>query len=155
MSKNKNKFGSQSGQAFTESALILGPLMFFIIGIMDTSMALWVRSTLHNAARAGARYAITYGTQSGLGQRQSIKNVVKRNAMGLLSDDDVTVAFFQGNNPSVAGTNAPDNIVVITAEREWYWVARSIMSGSAMVTLRASSADRMESLGANQAAPAL
>ena len=155
MVRNRGKFGSRKGQAFTEWALVFGPLLFFIVGIIDTGMALWVRSTLQNAARAGASYAINYTTQKGLGQMQSIKNIVKQNSMGLLDNEDITVAFFQGNNPSVVGRNAPDNIVVVTAERNWIWLAKAITSGDATVTLRASSADRLESLRWNQTAPAL
>jgi Flp pilus assembly protein TadG len=155
MSKNRNEFASSKGQAFTESALILGPLVFLILGVIDTSTALLVRSTLRSAARSGASYATTYSTQSGLGQTQSIKNVVKRNSMGLLTDDDITVAFFQEDDASVAGSNAPDNIVVVTAQRDWFWIAKGITTGNGAVTLLASSADRMESLGWNQKAPDL
>ena len=91
MSKNRNEFGSNKGQTFTESALILGPLVFLILGFIDTSTALLVHSTLRTAARSGASYAITYNTESGLGQTQSIKNVVKRNSIGLLTDDDIAM----------------------------------------------------------------
>jgi Flp pilus assembly protein TadG len=148
----RNIFGSRKGQSGFEAGLILIPLLVFIFGIIDTSLALWVRSTLEHAAREGARYAITYATQSGLGQCDSIKRVVVANSVGLLTDADVSVTFWDGSNPSVASTNLPDNVVVVSAQRNWVWITRLAM-GASNLTIRASSADRMESLGAGQSPP--
>lgn len=147
--------GSRKGQALTESALVLLPLLMLFLGIIDTSLALWVRATMEHAAREGARYAITYGTRQGMGHSASIKQTVASNSMGLLQTSDVTVTFFDGSNPSVTSTNAPGNIVVVTAERNWFWIARSIMSSSGTVRFQASSADRMEGLGAGITPPAM
>ena len=138
-----------------ESALVLMPLLFLIFGILDSGMALWVRATIEHAAREGCRYAITYGTSPGMGQSDSIKRVVVANSLGLLRTQDVTVAFFNGENPALAGTNAPDNIVVVSAQRNWPWLVRAVMSGTPTIRLRASSADRMEGLGAGQNPPPL
>ena len=144
MKRNRHIFGSRKGQSGFEAALILIPLLVFIFGIIDTSLALWVRSTLEHAAREGARYAITYATQGGLGQSDSIKRVVVANSVGLLTDANVSVTFWDGSNPSVASTNLPDNIVVVSAQRNWVWITRLAM-GASNLTIRASSADRMES----------
>jgi hypothetical protein len=90
-----------------------------------------------------------------MGQSDSIKRVVVANSLGLLRTQDVTVAFFNGENPALAGTNAPDNIVVVSAQRNWPWLVRAVMSGTPTIRLRASSADRMEGLGAGQNPPPL
>jgi hypothetical protein len=84
----------------------------------------------------------------------SIKQVIVSNSVGLFRDTDVSVTFWNGNNPSVTSTNSPDNIVVVSAQKNWVWITRLVM-GSANLTIRANSADRMESLGAGQTPPPL
>lgn len=150
----------QKGQSLVESSLTVLPFMLFILCLIDTSITLWVRSTMEHAVREGARYAITYRTESGLRHDASIKQVVARNSMGMLSPSDITIQYYDGNTesanllrPTAANTgNSPDNIVVITAQRNWFWIMRSLMRGRT-VTLTASSADRMESLGSGQTPP--
>jgi len=48
----------QHGQALAEFAIILVVLMLLLLGIVDLSRAVYVRSVVANAAREGARYAI-------------------------------------------------------------------------------------------------
>lgn len=147
--------GNRRGQAMTESALVFIPLVMMVFGVIDSSLALWVRSTLDHAARAGVRYGITYQTRSGMGHDDSIKAEVVANSTGLLQPSDVTVAFYAGSNPSTAitsGGNIPGNIVVVTAERDWNWVTRMVFRGGT-IHLRSTSADVMEGLGAGQTPP--
>jgi Flp pilus assembly protein TadG len=48
----------QRGQALAEFAIILVVLMLLLLGIVDLSRAVYIRSVVANAAREGARYAI-------------------------------------------------------------------------------------------------
>ncbi|HYP07937.1 MAG TPA: TadE family protein [Bryobacteraceae bacterium] len=68
---------AEKGQVFIESAIITIPLMFLIFGLIDTSLALWVRATLEHAALAFARCAITYRLDPGVRIDASHQNLVK------------------------------------------------------------------------------
>jgi len=46
------------GQALAEFAIILVVLMLLLLGIIDLSRAVYIRSVVANAAREGARYAV-------------------------------------------------------------------------------------------------
>ena len=48
----------QRGQALAEFAIILVVLMLLLLGIVDLSRAVYIRSVVANAAREGARYAV-------------------------------------------------------------------------------------------------
>ena len=147
------------GAALVESAFVLFPMVMLTAAIFDIAVALMVKATFTHAAREGARYAITYQTYPGLGQDASIKKVVKTNAMGLLSDSNITIDYYDGNNPTVRiappGGNAPNNVVVVSIDQfNWTWIAPTFMGGSRTpFKIKAASADRMEGLGSGQAAP--
>jgi Flp pilus assembly protein TadG len=147
------------GAALVESAFVLFPMVLLTAGIFDVAVALMVKATFTHAAREGARYAITYQTYTGLGQDASIKKVVKTNAMGLLTDSNITINYYDGNNPATLipspGGNAPNNIVVVSIDQfNWKWMVPVVMGGRSPFKITASSADRMEGLGAGQTAPA-
>jgi Flp pilus assembly protein TadG len=149
----------QRGAALVESAFVLFPMVLLTAGIFDVAVAIMVKATFTHAAREGARYAITYQVSPGLGQDASIKKVVKTNAMGLLTDSNITINYYDGNNPSTLiappGGNAPNNIVVVSIDQfNWRWMVPVVMGGRSPFNIKASSADRMEGLGAGQTAPA-
>ena len=148
----------QRGAALVESAFVLFPMVLLTAGIFDVAVALMVKATFTHAVREGARYAITYQTYTGLGQDASIKKVVKTNAMGLLSDSNITINYYNGNNPTVLipapGGNAPNNIVVVSITGfNWKWMVPVVMGSRNPLSITASAADRMEGLGAGQTAP--
>jgi len=49
---------AQRGQALAEFAIILVVLMLLLLGVIDLSRAVYIRSVVANAAREGARYAV-------------------------------------------------------------------------------------------------
>src|SRR6185503_4542031 len=75
----------QRGSEILEFGLTFLPMMGFIFLLLDLSWAIWVKSTLQHAVLQGVRYAITGQTLAGMGQDESIKTVVQRNAMGVLN----------------------------------------------------------------------
>jgi hypothetical protein len=102
---------------------------------MDLGWSLFVKATLQHAVRAGLRYAITNQQQTQtdpntgqpvtLGQVDSIKQVVQRQSMGLLSGSDVAtyvhVDFYQpgsGTPAQVTGTgsNSGGNLVIVSIQ---------------------------------------
>ncbi len=142
---------------------MLLPLLVLILGIMDTGMALFVRGTLQNAVHEGARYAITYATQStnssgqGVNEDQSIKSVVVANSLGFLTASQVSVNYYDGqfqangSPPTLAlvtGTNSnqPGNVVEVgTTGFSWHWMTAFIF-GVQPLAVSVSSADRTEPL---------
>ena len=59
MIKLKRRFNDSPGQALVEFALILTVLLMMIFLIIESARILWAWNTVQNAAREGARYAIT------------------------------------------------------------------------------------------------
>lgn len=63
----KERHKNQKGQALIETALILPLLLILILGIMEFGRGFYLKNTLENAARAGARFAVVqspWGTSS-------------------------------------------------------------------------------------------
>ncbi len=82
-------------------------LLMLIVGMFEFTWVLFVRATFHHAARAAVRFAITGGDGAGLDDE--IKQVIKENSFGLLSDADldayVGIEFY---DPScAAGATCP------------------------------------------------
>ncbi len=63
--------------------------------IIDLSLAVFLRCTLQHAVQEAQRYAITSRFDPALGERCSIKKVVKRQCMGFLSDADMAKVQIQ------------------------------------------------------------
>ena len=59
MIKFKQRFNDSPGQALVEFALIISVLLMMIFLIVESARILWAWNTVQNAAREGARYAIT------------------------------------------------------------------------------------------------
>lgn len=59
MIKLKQRFNNSPGQALVEFALIISVLLAMIFLIIESARILWAWNTVQNAAREGARYAIT------------------------------------------------------------------------------------------------
>jgi Flp pilus assembly protein TadG len=98
----------ESGSAILEASLILMPMLALFLGIVDVSFAVYIQSTLTNATREGARFAITYGsTYNGnscsSSQASCIAQVVQANAIGLpqgLASNYITVNYYTANDLS-------------------------------------------------------
>jgi len=80
--------------------------MAIFFGIMDVSLAVFIQSTLTNAARSGTRWAITYqssynGNSCASSQATCITSVVQDNAFGFLSGTKssyITVNYYTAND---------------------------------------------------------
>ena len=151
--KKSNGRQRQRGNTMVESAFALLPLFILIFGIIDFSMAIFLRSTLQNAVREGVRYAVTYQLMSGSCQDDSIRTVVKNNSVGFINSSNtsmVTVRYYVPSNLTtpVTGTNSnfPGNVVEIGVEGyNWNWMA-PLSRGSSALTMNLYSADVMEGL---------
>jgi hypothetical protein len=152
----------ERGNAMVELSLVLLPLMALLLAIVDFSMPIFLRSTFTHAVREGARYAITYRTESGMSHTESIKKVVQEHAGGFLSSPEglekIDVKFYSPLNFGEAtGPNANDggNIVEVSIRNyEWGWIA-PLLRVATPIHITVASSDRLEVLprGADRPAP--
>jgi len=113
------------GNALLEWMLVILPSMALICFFVDVTWALFTWATIQNAVREGCRYAITFQTQTGLGQDASIENTVVQWSMGLVQANQVTVQYFTQSAPTtpISNTctptpcgNVPNNIVQVSVQ---------------------------------------
>ena len=151
---------STRGNTFLETALVLTPVLALLFGIIDFSMAIFVRATLQSAVREGVRYAVTYQTSGGC-QDASIKAVVQSNAMGLVSSSAngalIHTRYYAPTDLTTevtgAGSNAPGNVVQVSVENyQWAWVAPLLRPGGS-INVNVYAADRMEGLPGGTSPP--
>ncbi len=124
-----------------EAAFTLLPTFALIFAFLDFGLMLFRWSTLQNAVREGARYAITFQTQNdasgnSIGQDASVANVVQQYAMGMVTTTDspqhIFVKYYTQQDPYTAissGGNLPGNIVEVSVQNITFgWMAP--LSGS-------------------------
>ena len=109
----------QGGQAMLEFALVLPVVLLIITGVFDVARAVWQENTLAYAAREGSRYAIVHGSgycsdptipslcpdPNGiltLTNQQPVIDVVRRAAVGIGGNIDVTVCWPDGESTAGA-----------------------------------------------------
>lgn len=106
-----------------EGALVLVPLLLTTFLLLDLSMVIFLRSTFQHAVREGVRYAITGANDTGPCEDDSIKAVVKQNALGFLATPAaagvIHVHFMSPVDGSVSD-NSAGNIVEVSVEGYQY-----------------------------------
>jgi Flp pilus assembly protein TadG len=103
--------------------LVFTPMLLMTFLMIDLSMAVFLRTTMQEAVREGARYAITGQNTTGPCQDDSIKAVVKSRAAGFLNTTaGAATVHVQFVDPSTGGqgTNAPGQIVNVKVENLEY-----------------------------------
>lgn len=124
------------GNSLVEGAFTILPTFALIFGFLDFGIMFFRWETLQNAAREGARYAVTFKTMNdakgkSIGQNASIQKVVQTNAMGLVKTTDspatIFVKYYSTTAPTVeltSNTNKPGNIVEVSISSPLYsWIA--------------------------------
>lgn len=153
---NWNKRKGRRGQAAVEAALIIVPLLTFLLGILDVSVAIFLMDTLEYAARQGVRYAITGQVSGALQQNASIRQVVRDNSFGFLAsapDSNITITYYSlvtnPSSPNVntwqqvtgAGSNANGNLVKVSVSGfSWAWMVPYLW-GEQSLSMNAASTD--------------
>jgi len=120
-----------------ESVFTLLPTLALVFGVFDFGLMTFRWTTLQMAVRQGCRYAITFQTQSGLGQDASIESIVQTNALGMVTTTDnpqhIFVNYYAPTNLTTAiaspNGNVPGNVVEVSVQNVSYsWLAP--LSGS-------------------------
>ncbi len=131
---------STSGSTLVEGMLMLLPTLALIFGFADVSLMLFRWSTLQNAVREGARYAITFQRSGALGQDDSIKKIVEQYAMGFVKSSNTPATIFVNyfstsalttaipcdthvSGCTAVGGNVPGNLVEVSASTPFSWLA--------------------------------
>ena len=125
-----------SGNVILESVFTLLPTFAFIFAFTDFGLMMFRWSTLQNALREGTRYAVTFQTQSGMGQDASIGSVVQQYALGFVKTSDspqhIFINYYTPSNlatPIASGGNVPGNLVEVSIQNlSFAWLAP--LSGS-------------------------
>jgi Flp pilus assembly protein TadG len=134
------------GQAAIETALVIVPLFFILLAIIDVSVAIFIMDTLEYAARDGVRYAILGNTDA------SVRQAVRDNSLGFLAsapDSQITVNYYAlnaGNNTwqvtTGAGSNANGNLVKVSVKGySWAWMVPYMWGENSVLSMNVASAD--------------
>jgi len=130
----------QRGQALAEFAIILVVLMLLLLGIVDLSRAVYIRSVVANAAREGARYAVVQPRDAAQDAIASATTsvVVDKSLAGsvAVSPADVSVTFPDTDHVRVT--------VVCTYHPATALIAEAAGIGPGGIVLRGSSQMRRE-----------
>jgi Flp pilus assembly protein TadG len=109
----RNRTRDRRGNAMVEFSLCALPFFAIFFGIVDVSMAVFLRSMLQSSVRDGVRFAITYKTefngQSCSTQTDCIKRVVQSTSLGFLSgtkESMIRVRYYAPTNLSAPLTTA-------------------------------------------------
>lgn len=146
---NRSRKSGQRGAEILEVTLIAVPLFGLTFLLLDLSLAVCLRSTFQHAAREGVRYAITGANDTGPCQDDSIKAVVKKNALGFLNNSTaaakIHVRFIDPVDGTVA-TNSYGNIVEVSVEAYQYNPLASYQRLNFPLLIWARAYDMMEAL---------
>src|SRR5581483_5872724 len=114
----------ERGAELIETCLVLGPLLGITFLMLDLSMVICLRSTFQHAVREGVRYAITGLNDTGPCQDDSIKAVVKKNAIGFLNSPTASATMHVHWMSPVDGSvtnNSSGQIVEVSVEGYQYF----------------------------------
>jgi len=131
LAKQSARNRRRSGNTIIETVFTILPTFALILGFVNFGIVLYRWCTLQNAVREGCRYAITFQTQTGLGQDGSISAVVEQYAMGIVKTTDspqhIFVNYYAPTNLTSAigtGGNIPGNVVEVSVRNvSWNWLA--------------------------------
>jgi Flp pilus assembly protein TadG len=118
-----NRRRRQSAQSLTEFALILPILMLILLGVVDFGRVFYYWTSIANAAREGARYAITHPTAITSGCKADPSNVkyrVKQEAGTTMVLTDANVAVYWVDATTGAPTDAAANCNPLPGDQRIY-----------------------------------
>ena len=125
-----NRRGKSGGQSIVESAFTMLPLFALILGTADFGFMIFRWTTLQNAVREGARYAVTFQVDSSGHQDTAIENQVQSFAMGFVKTaDNPQTIYVKYYNPSTlaqvtSGGNVPGNLVTVSVQgKAFTWLS--------------------------------
>ena len=137
------------GAQIVEASFVFLLLLAIFWLLIDTAWVIFIKATLQHAVREGCRYAITSQTDAihGLGHIDSIKQVVRHHAMGLISDDDmdkIHVRFYEPGSLQEVNDNRGGMLVVVSIENYELRPLVALLKSGDPVQISVRAGDRME-----------
>lgn len=121
----KNVCKAASGQTLVEFTIVFSLFLFLIFVVVDLGRAVFFYSSIHNAAREGARYAVIHPYDYA-----DIETAVQRLAPFLLLDDITT-------GPPVKDQEDKDKIsVIVTYDFETITPILNLLTSNSDITLK-------------------
>ena len=103
-----------------EFSLVGITLLTVLLGMIDFSYWLFVRSLLRYSVSQGIRYGITGQTRTGMSHAESIKAVVQDHSLGLLKSPanaaTIKVRYYLSDGVTETGTVAGNNLLEVAVE---------------------------------------
>ena len=143
--KTSGRSGERGSQT-VEAGLITLMMFALIFLLMDISLSLFIKSTLQEAARDGARFGVTEQLLTGdLYLSDSINKVVQQGALGFISNPgcQVTISYF---DPYGGATTTPSggDILQVAINGYQYTPLGAILKSGAPVSISVQASDVME-----------
>jgi hypothetical protein len=114
------------GQSMVEFALCFLLFLSVVLGFGQLALSLWIKTTLHHAVRAGARFAITGKTLAGMGHDASIRSVVMEQSAGLLkpavADSLIAIQYYNGAGAPTMSNDGGNTLVLSVADYPVPWL---------------------------------
>ena len=149
--KRTPRSAGRRGNAFIEFALVFVIFIAMILAAFDFAFAIFARATLQHAVRSGVRFAILGQAPEGVGHDSAIKDVVSKNALGLLNTEEaldrVAIEYFlpdcSGSDCS-SGNNSASNIVVVSVRNYPITPIGPLLRGAGAININVAAIDKME-----------
>ena len=143
----------QAGSTMVETAFVLVPFFMLLLGIIDVSLTVFLRSTLQNAVNQGVKYAASAQVFPGKCHEESVRKVVQDNALGFLSGtkaNTIAVNYYSSADLSQPITgpagSEPGNVVEV-AVKNYDWNLLILNKFASGAGFSAFAADRLENSG--------
>lgn len=137
----------ERGSQVIEMGLMMLPFMAFIFLMLDISWAVFVKSSLQHAVREGVRYGITSRCKSGMHHDASIRDVVRKQSMGLLAgaeDSAISIKYYIPDTLAETNLNAGGNLIEVSVERYSLNPLGAIMRSTDPLVFTVRASDRMQ-----------
>ena len=119
----KRGLRAERGAVAVEFAIILPVFLLLVFGIMDFGHAFYMKQTVSNASREGARYGVRYSGSPASALSPSIASWISSKYSSLLPPD-ANLQVLPGGAGYTSGSTSDDLSVRVTATKHWWVLGR-------------------------------
>lgn len=147
---NRQRRARQRGAVQVEFALLLLPLLGFVMFIMDTAWVIFMQSTIQEAVREGVRVGVTAVAGSCGKVTCTVQQTVQAASFNFVQASNVQVTYYSTTNgtlqsiPTAAGADVGGNIIQVSVSNVTVNSLGAILRASTPITLAATASDVIE-----------